>query len=324
MNLRAFARATFASAALLYSTTLATAQTYPDRPIKMTIAFGSGGTIDTLGRILADKVGERLGQTVTVENRPGGAGNIGAVAASQAAPDGYTLHLAAQSLGTNVTLVPTPNFDPTRDFEPVVFIGYAQDVLMVAPNGPYKTLPDLIAAAKANPGQLNYSSTGIGSSGHLATVLFMQLAGFEAQHVPYTSLGSAVTDLQTGRISFWIATLGGHIGNVQAGAVKGLAVSGAARARELPNIATFKEQGIALVEPSTWFGLFVPKGTPAAVIERLNKEFNTVLAEPAMQQRLTGLGYTLVGGSPDALRKHLDSEIKKWAEVAKSPAFAKK
>jgi tripartite-type tricarboxylate transporter receptor subunit TctC len=324
MNVRAFARASFAAAALLYSTTFATAQTYPDRPIKMTIAFGSGGTIDTLGRILADKVGERLGQTVTVENRPGGAGNIGAVAASQAAPDGYTLHLAAQSLGTNVTLVPTPNFDPTRDFEPVVFIGYAQDVLMVAPNGPYKTLADVIAAAKANPGQLNYSSTGIGSSGHLATVLFMQLAGFEAQHVPYTSLGSAVTDLQTGRISFWIATLGGHIGNVQAGAVRGLAVSGAARARELPNIATFKEQGIALVEPSTWFGLFVPKGTPAAVIERLNKEFNAVLAEPAMQQRLTGLGYTLVGGSPDALRKHLDSEIKKWAEVAKSPAFAKK
>lgn len=324
MNLRAFARVSVAAAALLYSTTLATAQTYPDRAIKMVIAFGSGGTIDTLGRILAEKVGERLGQSLTVENRPGGAGNIGAVAASQAAPDGYTLHLAAQSLGTNVTLVPTPNFDPTRDFEPVVFIGFAQDVLMVAPNGPYKTLPDLIAAAKANPGKLNYSSTGLGSSGHLATVLFMQLAGFEAQHVPYTSVGSAVTDLQTGRISFWIATLGGHIGNVQAGATKGLAVSGAARARELPNIPTFKEQGIALVEPSTWFGLFAPKGTPAAVIERLNKEFNAVMAEPAMQQRLTGLGYTLVGGSPDVLRKHLDSEIKKWAEVAKSPAFAAK
>ena len=324
MTLRLLARAGFVAAALVSSFNSSSAQTYPDRPLKMMIAFGSGGTIDTLGRILADKVGERLGQTVTVENRPGGAGNIGAIAASQAAPDGYTVHLAAQSLGTNVTLVPTPNFDPTRDFEPVVFIGYAQDVLMVSPNGPYKTLQELIAAAKANPGKLNYSSTGLGSSGHLATVLFSQLAGFEAQHVPYTSLGSAVTDLQTGRISFWIATLGGHIGNVQAGAVKALAVSGPERAREIPNIPTFKEQGIALVEPSTWFGVFVPKGTPAAVIERLNKEFNAVMAEPAMQQRLTGLGYTLIGGSPDALRKHLDSEIKKWAEVAKSPAFAAK
>jgi tripartite-type tricarboxylate transporter receptor subunit TctC len=324
LSRRNLARVCATATIIALSGSWASAQTYPDRGIRMMIAFGSGGTIDTLGRILADKVGEKLGQSITVENRAGGAGNIGAIAASQASPDGYTIHLGAQSLGTNVTLVPTPNFDPQRDFEPVVFVAYAQDVLMVSKDGPYKTIGDLIAAAKAAPGKLNYSSTGLGSSGHLATVLFSQLGDFKAEHVPYTSLGSAVTDLQTGRISFWIATLGGHIGNVQAGAVKALAVSGAERARDIPDVPTFKEQGIALVEPSTWFGVFAPKGTPQPVIAKLNAAFNEVMAEPAMRSRLIGLGYTLVGGPPDALRQHLDKEIKKWAEVAKSLAFSQK
>ena len=313
-----------AIAALALSSAVAKAQTYPDRPPKIVLAFGAGGTIDTLTRILADKLGERWKQNVVVENKPGGAGNIGAAAAAAAAPDGYTLHMGAQSLATNVTLVPAPNFDPVRDLEPVIFIGFAQDVLMVPKDAPYKTVGDLVAAAKARPGEMNYSSSGIGSSGHLATLLLMQLGGFKAQHVPYTSLGSATTDLTSGRLSFWIATLGGHLGNIKAGVVRALAVSGAQRAQEIPDVPTFQEQGVALVEPSTWFGVFAPKGTPQALVAKINGDFNAVLNESAMKERLSALGFSIVGGEPKVMADHLSADIAKWAKVASSPDFSGK
>ncbi len=313
-----------AIAALAFSGAVACAQTYPDHPPKLVLAFGAGGTIDALARILADKVGERWKQSVVVENKPGGAGNIGAAAAAHSAPDGYTLHLGAQSLATNVTIVPAPNFDPVKDLEPVIFIGYAQDVLMVPKDSPYKTVADLVAAAKAKPGELNYASTGIGSSGHLATVLLSQLTGFKAEHVPYTSLGSATTDLMSGRLAFWMATLGGHLGNIKGGGVRALAVSGAERAKEIPDTPTFKELGIALVEPSTWFGVFVPKGTPQPVIAKINADMNAVLSEPALKERLSALGFSIVGGEPKAMADHLAADIAKWAKVASSPDFSVK
>lgn len=313
-----------AIAALALSSAVACAQTWPDRPIKLMIAFGSGGTIDTLGRILADKLSDRWKQGVVVENKPGGGGNIGAAAAAATAPDGYSIHLGAQSLATNVTLLPAPNFDPVRDLEPVYFIGYATDVMMVPKDSPYKTLADVIAEGKAKPGSLNYASTGIGSSGHLATVLFSQMAGLKAQHVPYTSLGAAMTDLTGGRLSFWISTLGSNLGNVQAGSVRALAISGAQRAKDIPDVPTFKEQGVALVEPSTWFGIFVPKKTPPDVVAKINRDFAAILAEPPLRERLSSLGFTLVGGEPKALADHLAADIAKWAKVASSPEFALK
>ena len=313
-----------AIAALALSSAIACAQTWPDRPIKLMIAFGSGGTIDTLGRILADKLSDRWKQGVVVENKPGGGGNIGAAAAAATAPDGYSIHLGAQSLATNVTLLPAPNFDPVRDLEPVYFIGYATDVMMVPKDSPFKTLADVIAEGKAKPGSLNYASTGIGSSGHLATVLFSQMAGVKAQHVPYTSLGAAMTDLTGGRLSFWISTLGSNLGNVQAGSVRALGISGAQRAKDIPDVPTFNEQGVALVEPSTWFGVFVPKKTPPEVIAKINRDFAAILAEPALKERLSTLGFTLVGGEPKALADHLAADIAKWAKVASSPEFAVK
>ena len=302
----------------------AAAQTYPDHPVKLVLAFGAGGTIDALARILGDKLGERWKEGVIVDNRPGGSGNIGAASSAHSAPDGYTLHLGAQSLATNVTLVPAANFDPVRDFEPVIFIGYAQDVLMVSKDSPIHSVADLVAAAKARPGALNFASTGIGSSGHLATIQFEQLTGISAEHVPYTSLGSATTDLIGGRISCWMATLGGQLGTVKSGAVRALAVSGAERATEVPDVPTFTELGIDLVQPSTWFGIFVPKGTPKEIVARINHDVNDVLAQPEMKKRLTSLGFSIVGGGPDVLEKHLASEIVKWAMVAQSPAFAAK
>jgi tripartite-type tricarboxylate transporter receptor subunit TctC len=202
------------------------AQGYPERPVRLLIAFPAGGTIDTLGRILAQKLTEAWGQNVVIENRPGAGGNIGAAAAVKSAPDGYTLHLGAQTLAVNVTLQPSTEFDPVKDFEPIMLVATAQDVLLVPPNSPFRSVKELIDYAKAHPGELNYASLGTGTSGHLATVMFSELAGIKLQHVPYTSVSQAATDVISGRIAVFLPTLGGHLGNVAAGRMRALAVSG--------------------------------------------------------------------------------------------------
>src|SRR5438128_2422258 len=228
---------TIAAGAIVAAPASATAQTYPSKPVRMVIAFPAGGSIDTLGRILAQKLSAEWGQNVVVENRPGAGGNLGAAAAAQAAPDGYTLHLGAQSLAVNVTIAPYQGFDPRRDFEPVILVATAQDVLMVAPDSPYRSVQNLIDDAKARPGALNYASLGPGSSAHLATVLFSEVAGIKLQHVPYpTGMSQAVTDIITGRVTLWLSTLGGALGNVQAGKMRALAVSGPTRVAVLPDV----------------------------------------------------------------------------------------
>lgn len=295
------------------------AQSYPSKPVRLVIAFPAGGSIDTLGRILAAKLSEEWGQNVVVENRPGAGGNLGAAAAAASAPDGYTLHLGAQTLAVNVTIAPHQGFDPLRDFEPIMLVAIAQDVLMVAPNAPYRTVRDLVEDAKARPDQLTYASLGPGSSAHLATVLFAQVAGLKLQHVPYpTGMSQAVTDIMTGRISLWLATLGGALGNVQAGKVRALAVSGQTRAEALPEVPTFKEQGVAMEEESTWFAFFAPKGAPREVVAKVNRDLERILALPEVKARGVTLGYRFIGGPPEKLAAFLKAEIAKWAEVAKS------
>jgi tripartite-type tricarboxylate transporter receptor subunit TctC len=299
----------------------AAAQTYPDRSVRIIIAFAAGGTIDTLGRIVAQKLSEAWGQNVVIENRPGAGGNIGAQAAAQSAPDGTTLHLSGQAMAVNVTLAPLKGFDPARDFEPVIWIATARDVLMVPPNSPFRTVAELIAHAKAHPGELNYASLGVGSSGHLATTLFGDLAGIKLQHVPYNSYSQAVTDMISGRISLWITTLGGAIGNIQSGKMRALAVSGRERATQLPEVATFNELGIGFVDETSWYGLFAPKGTPKEIIAKINADMNRIIATPDMKERETTLGYRFIGGSPDVLAKMFKGEIIKWSEVAKSASL---
>src|SRR5262249_24379986 len=214
-----------AAAIVLAWPTRVPAQNYPNRAVRIVIAFPPGGSIDTLGRMLAQKLNEVWGQNVVVENRAGAGGNLGASSAAQSAPDGYTLHLGAQSLAVNVTIATYQGFDPVRDFQPVTLVATAQDVLMVAPNSPYRSVQDLVEAATARPGELNYASLGIGSSAHLATVLFSQVTGIKLQHVPYPpGMSQAVTDIMTRRITLLLATLGGALGNGQAGQGRALAV----------------------------------------------------------------------------------------------------
>jgi tripartite-type tricarboxylate transporter receptor subunit TctC len=298
----------------------AVAQTYPDRPVKMLIAFPAGGTIDTLGRILAQKLTEAWGQNVVIEYRPGAGGNIGAAAAAQAAPDGYTLHFGAQSLAVNVTIAPYQNFDPIKDFDSIILAATATDVLVVPLSSPFHSLRQLIDYAKSHPGELNYGSLGVGTSSHLSTVQFAGIAGLKFQHVPYTGFSQVTTDLVAGRLALWMPTLGGSLGNIQAGKMRALAISGPARSQAVPDIPTFKEQGIEFGE-SSWYALFAPKGTPKEIIAKINADVERVLALPDVKEKAVTLGYRYVGGPPARLDAFLKSEIAKWAEVAKSASL---
>ena len=318
------ALAAILSAAIACAASPAAAQTYPDRSVRMMIAFSAGGTLDTLARIISQKLGDKWGQSIVIENRAGAGGNIGAAAAAQSAPDGYTLHFGAQSLAVNVTIAPHKDFDPVKNLDPVVLVGTAQDVLMVPTDSKFRSVKDLIEHAKANPGELNYASAGLGSSGHLATVMLSELAGIKMQHVPYASQPQAVTDIMSGRISLWITTLGGQIGNIRGGKVRPLAVSGEVRSELFPEVPTFKEMGIGFVGETSWYGIFAPKGTPKDVIAKVNRDVNAVLEEPEMKSRTATMGFRMFGGPPDKLATHLTAEITKWAEVAKSAGMMAK
>ena len=306
-----------AASALILQTS-AVAQSYPDRPVRIVVAFPAGGTLDTLARIIAQKLGDTWGQSVLVENRPGAGGNIGAASAARAAPDGYTLHFGAQSLAVNVTISPYEGFDPVRDFDPIILVGTAQDVLMVPASSPFNSVSELIAYAKAHPGRLNYASLGPGTSAYLATALFSELAGIKMQNVSYSSLAQAATDLMSSQVSLFIPTLGGHIGNIKSGRIRALAVSGATRAEQLPDVPTFKELGVPFVEETSWYGIYAPKGTPREIIFQVNDEVGRILANPEVKERTAVLGFRLLGGSPEKLGAMLHDEIDKWANLAKN------
>ena len=230
--------------------------------------------------------------------------------------------MGGQPLSANISLAPTTAFDPIKDFDPIVFIAWGQDVLMVGKDSPYKSLQDLMAAAKARPNELNYGSLGVGSSGHLATVLLENATGMRVQHVPYTSVGQLQADTTTGRINMWISTLGGQLGVIKGGNLRALAVSGEKRATSLPDIPTFQELGIPLVEPSSWFALYAPAGTPKEIIAKINADVNAIINEPAMREKLNNLGFQLKGGSPADLAAAMAPDIAKWEKVSKSAAYS--
>src|SRR5262249_16084340 len=307
-------------AAVLAVNAAAWAQSYPDRPVRMLIAFPAGGTIDTLGRILAQKLTEAWGQNVVIENRPAAGGNIGAAAAAQAAPDGYTLHFGAQTLAVNVTIHPYHHLHPVKHFHRSTLAATSPAVLVVPTSSPFHTVRELIDYARSHPGELNYCSLGVGTSSHLSTVQFADIAGLKLQHVPYTGFSQATTDLVAGRISLWIPTLGGTLGNIQAGKMRPLAISGPARPTAVPDIPTFQEQGIEFGE-SSWYALFVPKGTPKEIIAKLNADVARILTLPDVKEKAETLGFRLVGGPPAKLAQFLKDDIAKWAALAKSGAF---
>ena len=299
----------------------ALAQDYPIRQVKIIIAFSPSGAIDILGRFIADKLSKLWGQSVIVENRPGGSGNIGAAAASAAAPDGYTLHFGAQTLSVNLTLSPTTAFDPINSFDPIILVGTSVEVFQVSAMTPYKSVKEVIDYAKANPGKLNYYSVGIGTTSHLSTVLFMDVTGTKMQHVPYSQMSQGISDLMSGRTEINFGPMGSSIANIRSGSMRALALNGPLRSKLLPDIPTLTEVGIKMGEESSWYGFFAPKGTPKAIIDKINKDLQTVIDMPDMRERETQLGYRYIGGSPEDLAAYLKSDIEKWQTLEKKGAF---
>jgi tripartite-type tricarboxylate transporter receptor subunit TctC len=318
---KSFAGLALALAFALASAAPASAQKYPERTVKVIIAFSPAGAIDILGRFIADKLSQMWGQQVIVENRPGGSGNIGAAAASAAPADGYTLHFGAQTLAVNVTLSPTTAFDPVTSFEPIILVASSREVFQVSAVTPFKSVQEVVDHAKAHPGKLNYYSVGIGSTSHLSTVLFMDVTGTVMQHVPYSQMSQGMNDLISGRTEISFGPMGSSVPNIRSGKMRALAISGLDRAKLLPDIPTLTEVGVKMSEESSWYGFFAPKGTPKAIIDKINKDVQAVIDMPDMREREGQLGYRYFGGPPEKLGAFVKSEIAKWDALAKKGAF---
>jgi tripartite-type tricarboxylate transporter receptor subunit TctC len=295
------------------------AQSYPVKPIRIIVPFAAGGGTDIVARTVGAKLGEALGQTVIVDNRAGAAGAIGTELAAKSAPDGYTL-----LLGSNGPLAISPGlhaklpYDSSRDFAPIVLLTTMPFLMVVHPSLPVKSAKDLVALAKARPGQLNYASPGSGSTTHLVTELFKAMTGVNIVHVPYKGVAPAATDLISGQVQLLSGDLNTLMPHVKSGKMRALAVTGAARSTLLPDLPTLSEAGVPGYEASGWFGLLAPTGTPQEIVRRLNSEIVKSLASPDLRQRLAGLGGEVAGGTPEQFAAHLRQEIAKWGKLIRA------
>jgi tripartite-type tricarboxylate transporter receptor subunit TctC len=293
------------------------AQAYPSRLIRLIVAFPAGGGIDILARLLGQWLSERLGQPFIIENRPGAAGNIGAETVARASPDGYTLLLINSSNAINATLYDKLNFNFIADIAPVAGITAGPSVMVLHPSFPAKTVPEFIAYAKANPGKVNFASTGTGSNVHLAGELFMTMTGVNMQHVPYRGSAPALTDLLGGQVQVMFTSIPASIEYIKDGKLRALAVTTAARSETLPDIPTVGDF-VPGYEAIAVNGIGAPKNTPIAIIEKLNKEINAALADPKMKVRLADLGGTVLPGTPADFGKLLAEETEKWGKVIRA------
>lgn len=298
----------------------AAAERYPTHPVRIVVPFGAGGSLSALSLAMGRQLGEKWSQQPVIDPRPGAGGNIGAEAVARSRADGYTLMFTTQSLAANATLAPTTSFDPIRSFDPIVLVGSGQNILVVPSKSPFKSAKDLVAYAKAHPGELNAASVGIGSTSYLATELFKSVAGIDAVLVPYNGAGPASTDVIAGRISFWVTTLGSVLPNIMNGQMRGLAISGDHRAAALPDVPTFAEVGYPRFKANAWFALFAPAGTPKDIVAQLNADVNQALRAHDVQERFKALSVEPVGGSPGELRTLLHEEIEIWARLFRAQA----
>ncbi|MFO1327473.1 MAG: tripartite tricarboxylate transporter substrate binding protein [Rubrivivax sp.] len=303
-------------AALALPTALA--QAWPAKPITMIAPYPPGGGVDQVARLIAEKLAARLGQAVNVDNKPGAGATLGATALARSAPDGYTV-----MLGSLVDYAIAPHvhkalpFDPVKDLVPVVEAGFGTVALVVHADVPARTVGELIALAKAKPGQLSYASSGVGGLQHLNAEMFRQLAGIDLVHVPYKGTSQLMPDLLAGRIPMSIDSLPAHLPHLKAGKTRALAVGSRTRSPLLPDVPTFIEAGLAGYETATNYTLFVPAKTPAEIVATLNRETNAVLRLPDVVDKLTGMGIVVSGGTAEAALQRQSAELAKWAGVIK-------
>ena len=292
----------------------ASALDYPARPVRIVAGFAAGGGVDITARLIGQWLTDRLSQSFVTENRPGAGGNIGTESVVNAPADGYTLLLATVPNAVNASLYPKLSFNFIRDIAAVGGIIRVPMIIKVHPNVPAKTVPELIAYAKANPGKISMASAGIGSAPHMAGELFKMMAGVDMLHVPYRGQGPAMTDLLSGQVQLLFATAPGTVDYVKTGKLRALAVTTATRAEvmpELPPIADF----VPGYDTSQWYGLCAPKAVPEAIVEKLNKEINAAIADPALKKRLEALGGEPLPGPPADFAKLIAEETEKWAKV---------
>jgi tripartite-type tricarboxylate transporter receptor subunit TctC len=295
----------------------ARAQAYPARPIRILVGFPAGGTPDIITRLIGQRLQERLGQPVVVENKPGASGNIATLAVARSAADGYTLLAAGVPNVINATLYQTPDFDFARDIAPIAGAARLPDIIVVNPQVPAKTVAEFIDYAKANPGKLTMASAGNATSGHVAGELFKMMAGIDLLHVPYRGGMPAVTDLLAGRVQVLFDVVTNSIELVKTGKLRALAVTTTERCAALPDVP-IAAQSLPGYEASYWTGFGAPKGTPADVIEKLNGEINAALADPAIKERIAVMGGSPLALSPSQLEKFIAAEIEKWAKVIRT------
>jgi tripartite-type tricarboxylate transporter receptor subunit TctC len=296
----------------------APAQAYPAKPIRFIVPFAPGGGNDILGRVLAAKLHESFGVPVVVENRGGAGGTIGTEIAAKAAPDGYTVLINNLSVAVNVTLYERLPYDPLKDLQTVALVGRQPNILVVHPSLPARSWKELYALARARPGELSFSSGGVGSSSHLAAELLKLVSGIAMVHVPYKGLGPALIDLVSGQVQLCMATMASALPHVRGGRLRALAVSTAQRVAVVPEVPTLQEAGLRDYEHSTWYGLYVPAGTPRAVVDRLNAAARDAVASADVRRPFDTQGVEPASSTPEEFRAFLAAEIAKWAKVVRA------
>jgi tripartite-type tricarboxylate transporter receptor subunit TctC len=299
----------------LVGSATAQAPDYPGRPVRVVVPFSPGGAVDGPMRLVANGLTKRMGQAVFVENKPGAGATIGSELVAKAPPDGYTLLLASQTNAISATLYTKLSYDPIEDFAPISLIGREPGVVVVHPSLPVNTLQELIAYAKAHPGELDYASWGNGSGQHLFAALLCSTTGMKMNHVPYRGSGQATTDLLAGQVKVAIPGAAGMVGHIRAGKLRALAVTGAKHSPQLPDVPTVAEAGVPGYEAYVWMGLLAPKGTPAPIVERLHRELGIVLATDEAKRYMDAAGIEIVGSTPAQFGAFYRAEKALWAKV---------
>ncbi|WP_315832264.1 tripartite tricarboxylate transporter substrate binding protein [Bradyrhizobium prioriisuperbiae] len=309
--------------ALLAAVTLvahdAAAQTFPTKPIRLVVPFAAGGPADTIARAVAEKMSVIVKQPVVIDNRSGAGGAVGTKAVAQAEPDGYTIGIStAGALAISVSMQEAIGYDPRRDLRALTLAASVPELLVVGANVKAKTLPDLLALAKAKPGALNFASSGVGSMPHLAGELLKQYGKIEMTHVPYRGAAPAVTDLLAGQVEMMFMDIAVLLPHVQAGTIKALAIGSATRSPSLPDLPTTAELGLPQVVADNWYGIVAPPATPQAIVDILHAALVEALRSPEVKDKLALQGAIVVANSPDAFAAYIRSEIDKWADVVKA------
>lgn len=311
-------RALAATAALGLTPHLARAQTFPSKPVRLVVPYSAGGGADTTARLIAPKLQEALGQTIVVDNKPGAGGMIGDEIVAKAPPDGHTLLIGAFAHAVNPALFARMAFRTPEDFAPVSLLVTVPELLVITPSHPAKTVAELVALARAQPGKLSYASSGNGSAQHLAAELFKMRTGTDIQHVPYKGGALAVADVAAGHVPFYFGNMSSALPQARGGRVRALAVTSAARSPAAPDVPTIAEAGVKDCEISEWNALIAPAGTPPQVIARLHAEVAKIMRMEEIRAKFADLGADAVGSTPDELAAFMRAEMVKWAEVVKA------